>query len=401
LKLAAYIQDKIELESMIINVGVRFELFDPRGRVPVDQSDPDIYNPFRLEYIYRDLNGDGSISIDERTTANVMSVAEREAFWYRKTKVKTQISPRLGIAYPITDKGIIRFSYGIFQQIPEYSLLYLGDEFKLTSTQGLQGPFGNPDLKPQRTTIYEIGLQQQFTSDIAMDVTAFYRDIRDWISSSQPIPTVLAGVFYSERINRDIANVRGVTLSLNKSLTGYFSFGIDYTYQIAEGTNSSPDQEYFAQVNGAEPTRTLTPLDWDQLHTLNAQILVGDADIGASLIYTLNSGQPYTPTIVAGAYTGRNILPGLAQNSRTKPLISRFDLELYKNVRFSDLTLRFFLRALNLFDAKNPINVFGETGKPDFTLQQEQVRDYDPGWFTFPTYYSEPRSVYLGTRISF
>jgi len=398
-KFSAYIQDKIEFESLIINVGLRFDLFNPNGRIPADPSDPNIYNPFKLEHIYKDLNNDGKIGLDEQREDNKFTLAEKEAFWYKKASIKKQLSPRVGIAYPITDKGIIRFSYGIFQQIPEYSQLYLGDQFKMTSAQGIQGPFGNNDLKPQKTTIYELGLQQQFFEDFALDVTAFYRDIRDWISSSQPIPTFLAGISYSQRINRDFANVKGITLAINKRFTNHYSFGIDYTFQVAEGTNSSPDQEFFSQLNGAEPTKILTPLDWDQTHTFNANIYVGDLDWGISLIYNFNTGQPYTPTVIPGAYTGRNVLSGLTQNSRRKPVISRVDLELHKDFSFSSFNVQFFLKVFNLFDAKNPLIVFGDTGKPDFTLEEIQVRDYDPGWFDYPNFYSEPRNIYLGTKI--
>ncbi|MFH1195437.1 MAG: TonB-dependent receptor [bacterium] len=399
-KFSAYFQDKIELDNLIINFGLRFDLFDPNGRIPIDSEDPNIFNPFKMENTYHDLNGDGKIGLDEQTVSNKLTVAERETYWYKETSVKTQLSPRLGVAYPITDKGIIRFSYGIFQQIPEYSQLYLGDQFKLSTAQGVQGPFGNNDLNPQRTTIYELGLQQQFFDDFAVDVTAFYRDIRDWISSSQPIPTFVAGVAYSQRINRDFANVRGITLAVNKRFSDYYSFGIDYTFQIAEGTNSSPDEEYFAQVNGSEPTRYLTPLTWDQTHTLNINAYVGEADWGVSVVSSINTGQPYTPTAIAGAYTGRNIITGLAENSRRKPLLAKIDLELHKDFEFSGLTFQFFLKIFNLLDAKNPIIVFGDTGKPDFTLQEDQVTSYDQYWFDYPNYYSEPRSFYFGTKIS-
>jgi outer membrane receptor protein involved in Fe transport len=399
-KFSAYIQDKIEFESLIINIGLRFDLFNPNGRIPVDPSDPNIFNPFKLEHIYKDANNDGKIGLDEQTESNKFTLEEKERFWYKETSVKTQLSPRLGIAYPITDKGIIRFSYGIFQQIPEYGQLYIGDQYKLTSAQGIQGPFGNPDLKPQRTTIYELGLQQQFFEDFAIDITAFYRDIRDWISSSQPIPTFLAGISYSKRINRDFANVRGITLAVNKRFTNNYSFGVDYTFQIAEGTNSSPDQEFFSQLNGAEPTKILTPLDWDQTHTLNANVYIGGETWGASIISSLHTGQPYTPTFIAGAYTGRNVLAGLANNSRRKPLIARVDLEVRKNIKILDSDVQFFVKVFNLFDAKNPVLVFGDTGKPDFTIEQLQVRDYDPDWFVYPNFYSEPRSVYVGTKIS-
>jgi len=400
-KFAAYIQNKIELQSMIINAGIRFEMFDPAGRIPSDPEDPDIYNPFKPEHRYHDLNNDGTIGLAEQTPANAVSVSERDAYWYTKVKQKIAVSPRLGIAYPITDRGIIRFSYGIFQQVPEYGQLYIGDQFKLQSAQqGIQGPFGNNDLKPQRTTIYEFGLQQQVSDEIAVDVTAFYRDIRDWISSGQAIPTFLAGLSYSKRVNRDFANVKGITLSVTKRHADKFSFGIDYTYQVADGTNSSPDEEFFSQQDGSEPTKTLTPLGWDQTHTLNGNFMIGTPELGASLIASMNTGQPYTPTRIGGAYTGRNVLSGLAENSRRKPIIARFDVEAFKILQFEGVNVQIFVRVLNVFDSANPVNVWGDTGEAGFTLQKQELSDYDPGWFDDPTFYSEPRSIIIGTKFS-
>jgi hypothetical protein len=56
---------------------------------------------------------------------------ERRAFMHKKVKTKTQLNPRLGIAYPITDRGVIHFSYGHFFQIPELQYLYNVPDFKL------------------------------------------------------------------------------------------------------------------------------------------------------------------------------------------------------------------------------------------------------------------------------
>ncbi len=398
-KLAAYIQDKIELENLIINLGVRFDLFNPRGHTPADAEDPNIYYPMKPNHIYKDLNGDGDIGLDEQTESNKYSLQEREAFWWKATTVKTSVSPRVGLAYPITDKGTIRFSYGIFQQIPEYSQLFQGDQIKITTTQGNQGPFGNPDLKPQKTTIYEIGFKQMVTENIAIDVTGFYRDIRNWVSTSQPIPTILAGTSYSVMVNKDFANVKGVTLSISKRFTENYSFDIDYNYQIAEGTNSSPDQEFYSQLNGAEPVKQMTPLNWDQTHTLNGTFFAGFDNWGVSLISKLNSGQPYTPEAIAGSYTGRNIISGLTQNSRRKPVIFNVDMEMFTSFELAQNEIMVYLRVFNLFDSKNPLTVFGDTGKPDYTLQQDRVFQYDEGWFTYPTFYSPPRSIYAGTKI--
>ena len=81
-------------------------------------------------------------------------------------------------------------------------------------------------------------------------------------------------------------------------------------------------------------------------------------------------------------------------------MIMRLDLEAYKNFELPGVNLQLFVRVLNVFDDKNPVNVWGDTGKPDFTLQVQEISNYDPGWFDDPTYYSEPRTVYVGTKIS-
>ncbi len=109
---------------------------------------------------------------------------------HKKVEPKMQFSPRLGIAYPITDRGVIHFSYGHFFQLPEFQYLYTNPDFKL-SPGGGYGVFGNADLYPQKTVMYEIGLQQQITQDLGVDATLFYRDVRDWVGTS-PLYTMRA-----------------------------------------------------------------------------------------------------------------------------------------------------------------------------------------------------------------
>ncbi|MDZ7335141.1 MAG: TonB-dependent receptor [candidate division KSB1 bacterium] len=401
-KFAGYIQDKIEYESLIINLGLRYDYFDANGKIPRDPEDPNIFNPFKLNNIYRDTNGNGVIELEERTADNQLTVADREKYWYRSSTPKTQLSPRLGVAYPITEHGVIHFSFGIFQQVPEYYRLYIGDQIKLSKSAGTYGPYGNPDLKPERNTMYELGLKQQIAENLVIDVTGFYRDIRNWISTSPVKPTILSGVNYVIYNNRDFANVRGITFSLDKKFSDNYAFTVDYTFQIVEGTNSNPEEEFYSQQGGAEPTKFLTPLDWDQRHTLNANLFVGGNTWGASFISRFNTGQPYTPVSVTATRTGQSILAGLPDNSRNKPNIFTVDFNIYKNVRFRNLNFQLFMKIFNLFDAENPIVVYGDTGRPDYTLLLlSQAAQADPTWFDNPSFYSEPRRVQVGTRISF
>jgi len=401
-KFAVYLQDKIEYESLIINLGLRYDYFDANGKIPRDHEDPNIYNRFTLHNIYNDTNGSGVIDLSERTGDNELTVEQRKRFWYKETTAKTQLSPRLGVAYPITERGVIHFSYGIFQQIPEYYRLYIGDQIKLSKSAGTYGPYGNPNLKPERNTMYELGLKQQLAEDLAIDVTGFYRDIRDWISTSPIKTTVLSGVSYVTFNNRDFANVRGITLSIDKKFTNNYAFTVDYTFQIVEGTNSNPEQEFYSQQGGAEPTKILTPLDWDQRHSLNANLFVGGNTWGGSLISRFSTGQPYTPVSVTATRTGQSILAGLPNNSRSKPNLLTVDFNIYKNFKYRNFDFQVFMKIFNLFDNENPRFVYGDTGRPDYTLLLiAQAAQADGTWFDNPGFYSEPRRIQIGTRISF
>ena len=52
--------------------------------------------------------------------------------WWKNTTQKSQLSPRLAVAYPISDKGVIHFAYGYFFKIPDFSLLYDYTDYKLS-----------------------------------------------------------------------------------------------------------------------------------------------------------------------------------------------------------------------------------------------------------------------------
>ncbi len=380
IEVSAYLQDKIELQNMIVNVGLRFDYFDSRGRVLADPSDPNVYNPFKPEHAE-------------------LPLAQRQKIWYKAASPKSRLSPRFGVAYPITDRGVIHFSYGHFLQIPSFLFLYNKPGFKVNEAGGLQGVFGNADLEPQKTVMYELGLQQQLFQNIGIDVTGFYRDVRDWVSTSTPIETAIAGISYVRYINRDYANVRGVTLTIDQRRTGLLAFNVSYTFQVAEGSNSDPNEEFFALQGNSEPTRQIIPLGWDQRHTVNAYFNFGTADWGISILSRYGSGLPYTPDIGFASRQGQNLSNALLKNSRRKPVTYTFDLKLFRALRFAKLRWTFFANVFNVFDQKNQLNVFADTGTARKTLRESLP--HDPGFFVRPDFYSEPREVQLGVQIRF
>jgi outer membrane receptor for ferrienterochelin and colicin len=385
-ELSAYIQDKIEFQSVIINLGLRFDYFDSKGNVLADPTDPNIYLPLRTEL-------------------QSLSVAEREPYFYKKATSKWAFGPRFGIAYPISETGVLHFSYGMFFQVPTFQFLFQNGPYIVPNTGNFYGPYGNPDLKPQETTMYEIGFRQDLFDEFNIDITGFYRDIRNWVTAG-PLVVTRNLVSYSTYINKDYENVKGITLSLNKRFLNHYSIDLNYTYQVAEGSNSTPEDAFYQQQGNSEPQLYLIPVNWDQRHLLNVSFLVGDTDWGVSMIGRLGTGLPYTPSITQ--FTAeRGITSGLQTNSRRKPNQFILDFRAYKTFDLYGMNITTFLQIFNLLDTKVVVNVFGDSGKPDYTSQTQDigadsrrptsVTDY----IKYPTNYGEPRNIQFGFEVSF
>ena len=398
--ISAYAQDKMEFDDFIVNAGVRLDYFDARARVPADPSDPNIFNPLKLSNRFRDANGDGVIQPEEETPENALTMADREPYWWEDSSPKLQISPRLGAAWPITEQGVIHFSYGIFFQIPTQNRLFENFGFKMPALSGSYGPFGNPDLDAQKTTMYEIGFRQGFGGLVA-DVTGYYRDVRNWVSTSPPIVAALPGVNYVIYTNRDYANTRGLTVHVSRPFENRYGLDASYTYQVVEGSNSNPADEFFALLNNSQPTLALLPLNWDQRHKVAGAFYVGGDAYGGSIRFRFESGFPYTPTFASAALTGNDVQPEFPSNSRRAYSTFEVDLNLYKEFQAGPVRPRVFLEIFNLLDARNVATVFPDTGDPDVTLDQLRTGQFDPGWFVRPEHYREPRRVQLGLEVRF
>jgi outer membrane receptor protein involved in Fe transport len=403
-EVSAYVQDKVEFNDIIINLGLRYDYFDANASVFVDPTDPNIWSPFKPEHIYKNY----APGVPEKDLVKY-TPEERRAFMQRKVDAKMALSPRLGIAFPITDRGVIHFSYGHFFQVPEFQYLYTGPDFKITSGSG-NGLFGNPDLKPQKTVMYELGLQQQLSNDLGADVTVFYRDIRDWVGTSRLLDTYKLTVKYSMFENKDYENVRGITLKLEKRMSNNFSFRADYTFQIAEGTYSNATDEYNAALNNEAPQIMLVPMNWDQRHTFNAQLMYNISGWTVSVIGRYWSGRPYTPSFPASEKVGQSAVFGLPPNSSRNPDQRGLDMTINKTFPLaSRVNLNFFVNVYNVLDLRDAVAVYGDTGSPDYTTnikpsqipysatRVSTVEDF----VNNSNFYIAPRQVQVGLALGF
>jgi len=375
LELSAYVQDKLEFEDFIINAGLRWEYFDPNGVYSPDLLDPNAFETPRRE-------ADPTIVI----------------------------MPRLGVSFPITETGVIHFSYGHFAQMPSLRRMYVNPEFEFDLASA--PTFGNTNMRPERTVQYEIGLQQGLTADLAFDITGFFKDIRDYLAVQQIRFNTIAGDdLYNIYLNRDYANVKGVTFALTKRRPrdGMLSASFDYTYQIAEGNNNVTSSFFFNALSGRENELELIPLGFDQRHIISSTVtLTEPGRWGASLISQYSTGYPYTPLLFDQKI---DQLP----NQDRRPNRFKLDAHLYYNVETAGRSsLRLFVKVFNVLDILNENSVFTDTGTAAYSLNGQRgthaswesayglpgIHDLDE-YNTRPHYYSSPREVRLGATLSF
>ena len=366
---SAYIQDKMEYSSMIMNAGIRYDVFVP----------------------------------NDSTIANLLYPEADQ----KEAKTKTMVSPRVGVSLPITEKGIFHFSYGHFYQMPTlrnlYRESYLG--------AGLAPTVGNPDLKPEKTVLYEFGFQQQFGNLIGMDFNVFYKDIRELLAlqSIRYNSPNYGPSNYSIYLNKDYGSARGLTLSITKRYdpVSRTSLWVDYTYQKSEGNSVNSGSFYFSALSGTEEEKLIVPLSWDQSHLLNTTLIVGDpSKTTLGIIGKISTGWPYTPSI-----PNANFIP--KPNSGRKPIQRNVDAKLETRVSVQGYRVALFVRVYNLFDLRNERYVFDDTGTAKYTYEyrsnqesEQLIENYGmPGLHTWedyvtrPNYYSAPRSFKVGLSL--
>jgi outer membrane receptor protein involved in Fe transport len=368
---AAYITDKIEMNDLIIHGGVRYDYFYSDDRTVEDPQDPPI-----------DLDNDLVSS-------------------WKKVKAFQQISPRLGISFPVSEKTVFYLQYGKFIQMPQLDEVYFGrylfDRQIISKGNYYIDPIGF-NLKPIRTTSYEVGFRKQLSDFAAFDLVGFYKNVKGQIQVDRIIPSANADINtpYEVFVNQDFATTKGMEFRLTLRRSNRLQTQFYYTLTAAEGTGSTDVSYHGAVYRDTQKPNVITPLDYNNTHrgSVNLDYRFADNDggpvlenLGVNLLFSFSSGHPYTFVYYpsggqVNAYDAgvnymldtrsREALEPL--NSSTTPWTSNLDLRIDKSFNVTDRILAtVYLRVTNLLNTKNVINVFEATGNA-----------YDDGFLSDP-----------------
>ena len=405
IEFSGYLQDKIESDDLVVNMGIRFDYFNSQFWVLNDSEDPNYMNPVKPINRWNDLDQNGEISEEEMVYQNLKTDSLRLISnaqgnpWYQKADAKTQFSPRFALAFPITDKGYLHFSYGHFFQNPNFSYIYNNPEFEVPAASGVNSTMGNANMEPQRTTQYEVGFSQQIGQDIGVELTGYFKDIRN-LNSTEIKKSFIAGDRYGLYVNKDHANSRGITLAISKRSMRNFSGNLDYTFSISEGNASDPTAAFYDEQSDIEPEKMLVPLDWDQRHTISGTATYHPVkNSGISFVFNYGSGLPYT-TEFAGQRTA-------FENNGRKPSTYNVDMRSFYHFSLTKkLKISAHINVYNLFDIRNELLVYNDTGRATYSLLPTYTPQYSGPmlnnlneYLISPSYYSEPRQIKIGLSI--
>ena len=375
MQFAYYLQGKADWEGMIVNLGIRTDVWYLGKNYDILQDDGTYRKNNTLYKRYTDFDKDNDLIPEGRIVGDwVIDEATGQRIpissGFKSSEVtQVMISPRLSVSHPISEKQVVHFAYNYQNQLPQMRFIFTTRDSVDAYIQGPGVTVGNPTLKPQITVTYEVGLQQLLTEDYVLGVTAYYKNIYNYVSTKKVTSKQESSLYWYEYISEDYGSARGIDLTLNRRMHNFFSGGIAYSLAWAKGNNSDT-------IIQDETTNIREfPLDWDVRHQLGFNLVyrVGRgeeqivpftdwalpfADYTVSLNYNLTSGRPYTPS-------SQTTTDMLETNSKRMPYTSNADLRFAKNWATGKSSyIRATFTIENLFKTTNINYVYSRTGSP-------------------------------------
>jgi outer membrane receptor protein involved in Fe transport len=375
--IVSYAQDKIEYSGLVVNAGLRLDLFDPEFKVPSDPAYP--WDPAVM------VPGPECGGPDQ-TEPPLWNLTDASA--------KGRISPRLGISHPVSDVSVLHFTYGHYFQVPPYGYLYTNTKYDMGGHWPL---IGNPDLQPEKTVAYEVGIESMIAEDLVLDVTGFYKDIDNLVSTvtindTRDPETPPDATQYTTYLNTDYGNVRGFELTLRKRFREAWMGRVIYTFMIGKGRSSDVLEGYNQLFDGTvAPTREYY-LDWDRRHSLVLDLGYGRMDNWAvNVLVKYATGSPYTPV-----ENTRSLQP--EQNTARFPDISLVNLKISKDFSLFAKKEQVFLEVYNLF---NKLNLTSFNDENTDLMRHLRLYGEWTGPYDDVTVYGNPREIRAGFRLMF
>ena len=398
-----FVSDQIQYKGITANIGARYSYW-----APGEFADEAVNNPNSpvLDVVRNEYKEQSSPVLGRR--------------------FKSRFLPRLRVSFPVTENNVLYFNYSHAIQDPHPRFMYAGLDPAFQDNSFLAN-LGNPNLNPETTVSYEIGLKSRITQDFALTFSAYYNDKYDYIVSRQISIRDQTGRFTERSFyyNQDYARIRGVELSLRKRFGEWLKARLSGSYQKATGkSNSARESRLQIERTGQVSPSEERNLAWDRPLTLKSSVTVTPnentpvlgMDLSGFRLFVFGrykSGRRYTPQEKRGV--DDNGRPRY-ESVRDEPLAEvganwfRTDLKLSKDFDLDNAEMTLSLEVKNLFNNRNAQIVNPVTGEgyrrgdplpysmrnPEYNYPQNT--GLPP---TNPARWTEPRHVLYGISFQF
>lgn len=410
---SAFITDAIEYEDLIINVGLRYDYINPNSMKLVDPANP-------------------QLGVDLTTSPWTINPAG----WEKVTPSST-VSPRINVVFPVSDKTKFRATYGNYVQMPNLSQMYSRPiNFIRDLSSGYFQTYNALNMRPTRTTSYEVGLEQEVTDFLAIQFTGYYRDIKDELAIyRQEVSKDCPWQSYISYMNQDFATTKGIELNLNMRRYQRLLLNGSFSYSDARGTGSNPNSNlgivgapvegqtftpmYIAPLGYNTPVKASLNIDYRFGLDEGGPVLSG---LGVSLLVNYQNGHPYTRGAGTSAqlgnsswgssgYTGDNRSRVAVEplNASYTPNVTTADMRIDKQFRIWDKILgTIYLRINNVFNIRNVYNVYVKSGSAyddgylsDATESANTRALYGETWYQWRKFLLQYQNGFIGTPRTF
>lgn len=348
-----YVRDKIDFKDFNMNIGLRMDYLD--------------VNTLVLKDIRTLIDQNGVLLSD-----NI----------YEQSKANITFSPRFGFSFPITDKTVFVANYGKFVQLPQLDYLYINRlAFEYFFKNSVQNVAENSSLKPEKLTSYEIGIKQKAGDYLDLGATVYYKETRDQIGITRIAGSSTVPNGYAIFTNSDFSTAKGIDFYLSLRRTNRLAVDVAYTLLYATGVGANADSKFSLANNpGGVLPKFQFPLDYDQRHTgsVNVDYRFGGwddvpkgffghivKDLGFNLLFSFNSGRPYTSRQLPQTAFADDGLAITSKNQIYRNWNLRFDLKVDKGFSIWKTNWTAYIYVLNLFNNELVNTVYGSTGRPD------------------------------------
>ena len=441
---AGYIQDKVEYQDLVLNIGLRVDVFDNNSLVlkdiyattpilragdlegvdvpdAVDQDAAVYFNNNGDVVGYRRSNTDqffdaagNTAEFEAINQLGTPQAPENEAgepitglhpSIFEEYAPQVTLMPRIGVSFPVTDRALFFASYNVTSQRPSEEAFEPFSRYRGLTGQDV---VSNARLEPEKTTQYELGFRQRLGERAALQISGFYRTQENKIrirTLTEAFPSA-----YSTYLNEDFTTAKGLELGFDLRRTNNLAVDANYTLQFAEATGS--DANALAVISWLAPGSVpnfISPATFDRRHSLNASLdyrLEEDegpevfgarvfANFGVNLLGIVNSGFPYTQIAEIKPITDPQpgVVSGELGDVRT-PWTYRFDLKIDRSFSLgSGLSAKAYLWVQNLLNTHSALSVYRATGLPgndgyfDTTTGQDAIRTAIPSGASYRDHY--------------